>query len=105
MSMGIGAESVSASCMLQLIAYDCIYVYEKIYMRTYHLLTQMDVSIGRKRVFSRTGPRFPFSFLTSFDILEKPIARKGHDKPLSWIQNPGVQPIHEISILVNMINY
>jgi hypothetical protein len=28
--------------------------------------------------------------LTSLDILEKLIAHKGSDKPLSWIQNPVV---------------
>jgi hypothetical protein len=44
-----------------------------------------------------------FSFLTSLDILEKPIAHKGHDKPMSLIQNLGVGPTHEILRLVNMI--
>jgi hypothetical protein len=38
--------------------------------------------------------------LTSLDILEKPIAHKGSDKPLSWIQNPVVRPTHEIPRLV-----
>jgi hypothetical protein len=45
-----------------------------------------------------------YSLLTSLDILEKPIAHKGPDKPLSWIQNPVVRPTHEIPRLVNMIH-
>jgi hypothetical protein len=47
-------------------------------------------------------PLTSISFLTSLGVLEKPIAHKGPDKLLSWIQNPGVRPIHEILRLVNM---
>jgi hypothetical protein len=36
--------------------------------------------------------------------LEKPIAHKGIDKHLAWIQNPVVRPTHEIPRLVNMIH-
>jgi hypothetical protein len=50
------------------------------------------------------SPLTSFSFLTSLDILEKLIAHKGSAKPLSWIQNPGVRPTHEIPRLVNMIH-
>jgi hypothetical protein len=45
-------------------------------------------------------PLTSFFLLTSLDILEKPIAHKGTDKPLSWIQNPVVRPTHEIPRLV-----
>jgi hypothetical protein len=34
--------------------------------------------------------------VTSLEILEKPIAHKGSDKPMGWIQNAGVGPEHEI---------
>jgi hypothetical protein len=76
------------SCSL--VAYDCIYVYEKIIYKDLPFVdTNRCIHHPQTCVF-QNRPQIYFGFLTSLDILEKPIAHKWPYKPLSWIQNSGV---------------